>query len=522
MNFAAVPTRPKAYSYLRFSTPEQMKGDSHRRQTALAARYAATHGLELDESTFQDLGVSAFKGDNAATGALRQFRNAVEDGLIPQGSFLLVESLDRLTRDHIVAAQSLLMSIISAGVSIATIRPGAERVYSVESLKQDGTNLIIAIVEMMRAHGESAMKSSRLKEVWQAKRTKLDKVNLTSIAPAWLQPKLARDGFDVIEDRADIVRGIFRDYLAGVGMETIATRLNKAEVKPWGRGAFWRRSYIAKILANPAVMGTFTPHTESRANGLTNRTPCEPVPGYFPEVIDADTFRSAQGMKQGGGAVVAARPRSGGVKFLLAGLAKCPVCGSSMTRVSKGNGAKAGPPYLICTRAKQGAGCVYKAVRVAQVDEAITRGASALLGQVPSGQTGLDAKWDALNHQQGDIDTAMGHLLDSLAKGGESRIIRERLDRMAVERDNITAALEALVNEISTSSSIFVAKALQELEAALAVDPTEIDIPKANAALRRVVKDVTVDYPSGELEFSWKQGGASRLTYGWPLDVPTK
>src|SRR5262245_52339556 len=30
----------KAYSYLRFSTPDQMKGDSLRRQTELARRYA--------------------------------------------------------------------------------------------------------------------------------------------------------------------------------------------------------------------------------------------------------------------------------------------------------------------------------------------------------------------------------------------------------------------------------------------------------------------------------------------------
>lgn len=31
---------PKAYSYLRFSTPDQMRGDSFRRQTELAREYA--------------------------------------------------------------------------------------------------------------------------------------------------------------------------------------------------------------------------------------------------------------------------------------------------------------------------------------------------------------------------------------------------------------------------------------------------------------------------------------------------
>ena len=58
-------TMAKAYSYLRFSTLEQMSGDSFRRQTAAAEEYAMKHGLELDTSlTFRDLGVSAFRGRN--------------------------------------------------------------------------------------------------------------------------------------------------------------------------------------------------------------------------------------------------------------------------------------------------------------------------------------------------------------------------------------------------------------------------------------------------------------------------
>ena len=64
-------TAAKAYSYLRFSTPEQSKGDSLRRQTALADEYAKRHGLTLDtELNLRDLGVSAFRGDNVAVGAL--------------------------------------------------------------------------------------------------------------------------------------------------------------------------------------------------------------------------------------------------------------------------------------------------------------------------------------------------------------------------------------------------------------------------------------------------------------------
>ena len=43
-----ISTPPKAYSYIRFSTPQQAKGDSHTRQTDKAARYAAEHEAVLD------------------------------------------------------------------------------------------------------------------------------------------------------------------------------------------------------------------------------------------------------------------------------------------------------------------------------------------------------------------------------------------------------------------------------------------------------------------------------------------
>ncbi len=76
-----------AYSYLRFSTPEQAKGDSRRRQLSLAEEYARRHGLQLDRSlNFRDLGVSAFRGKNAKEGSLRAFLDAVEHGIVPPQS----------------------------------------------------------------------------------------------------------------------------------------------------------------------------------------------------------------------------------------------------------------------------------------------------------------------------------------------------------------------------------------------------------------------------------------------------
>ncbi len=52
---------PKCYSYIRFSRPEQMRGASLRRQMEAADKWAAEHGMVIDES-LTDLGLSAFRG----------------------------------------------------------------------------------------------------------------------------------------------------------------------------------------------------------------------------------------------------------------------------------------------------------------------------------------------------------------------------------------------------------------------------------------------------------------------------
>ncbi len=86
--------RPKAFSYVRFSTPDQAKGASYDRQIEAAQAYAQQRGLELAETTYKDLGVSAFRRTNAQTGALRQ---ATESAAL--ASLIRAETVDQ-QRSH--------------------------------------------------------------------------------------------------------------------------------------------------------------------------------------------------------------------------------------------------------------------------------------------------------------------------------------------------------------------------------------------------------------------------------------
>jgi len=199
----------KAYSYVRFSSAIQAQGDSLRRQTELSAQYAAKHGLVLDQSlTLHDEGLSGYTGENRTKGALAVFLKAVESGMVPRGSYLLVESLDRLSRDTITQQMTLFMGLINSGIVVVTMADG--QVYSQATIDADFTKLMTSLVVMMRAHEESLMKSRRLRAVWAEKRKNGSNEKLTAQCPAWLKLNPDRNSFSLIEERVAIVKRIFQ------------------------------------------------------------------------------------------------------------------------------------------------------------------------------------------------------------------------------------------------------------------------------------------------------------------------
>ena len=80
---------PPAYSYLRFSSPQQAAGDSVRRQTAAREAWLAAHpGVQLDQSlVMTDTGRSAFKRDDWDTYALARFVDHIKARRVEPGSY---------------------------------------------------------------------------------------------------------------------------------------------------------------------------------------------------------------------------------------------------------------------------------------------------------------------------------------------------------------------------------------------------------------------------------------------------
>ena len=205
------------------STDLQLKGDSRRRELEASRAYAEAEGLDLaDDAQLEDIGISAFKGANARDGALGQFLAAVKAGSVERGSYLIVESLDRLSREEILPAHTLFLGIVQAGINLVTLVDG--RVYRAKSTNL--VDMITSLVIMERAHEESKTKSMRVGAAWQNKRAKASAGQpMTARCPAWLRLSSDRSRYDVIPERAEIVRRIFAKSASGMGMYSVATRL---------------------------------------------------------------------------------------------------------------------------------------------------------------------------------------------------------------------------------------------------------------------------------------------------------
>ncbi len=213
----------------------------------------------------------------------------------------------------------------------------------------------------------------------------------------------------MIPERATVVRRIVKDHLRGIGKHGIAHALNTEGVPTFGRAAHWHRSYIDKILTSPALAGTFVPHIEEHRDGKLHRIPQEPVTDYYPRVIDEDAYERLQ-------ATVRASPLRGRhankvMRNVLSGLARCPVCGSTMTRVTKVSKAKGGNPFLVCAKAKVGAGCAYRAVPYAEVEQALFKGHEVILHEMPSPDASVARELSSAEAAVSELDSRMDDLM---------------------------------------------------------------------------------------------------------------
>ncbi|MFB6459297.1 recombinase family protein [Bradyrhizobium tunisiense] len=510
MSTAVRPARSeetRAYSYVRFSTPSQQEGASFARQMDKATKFALDHGLTLDtELNMTDIGVSAYRGKNARTGALAGFLEAVHKNYVPEGSYLLVENIDRLSRDDFFEAQTLFQQLIVSGINIAVLSTG--EVYSHDRLKKQPYDIMYIVAEQIRANQESARKSQLIGDAKARKKKRLIEHGLegkpyTRQTPAWITWSDEDKRYELIPDRTEIVREMFDRMAAGDGLTRIARDLNERGVPTWGRSGkqrtadHWRTSYIRKVLTSTAPIGTFTPHTTAHDEDTRARRdqPMDPVENLFPAAVDADTYWKVNRKLS----TKAARGRNARQppKSIVSGIAFCATCGHAITRVAKGDYV-----YLVCSRANMKAGeCRYLAVRYEAVETALKSNVHQLIKEAPRGKSTAELERE-IERLQANADAAEQKTFDlaELAAQERSPAARRALRDTEQQLKDLQKRLRELRSQRDTLTTASVKDRLKAVQQALS---GKMDVVEINKALRDAMRRIVIDPEQGHLWIRW-------------------
>jgi DNA invertase Pin-like site-specific DNA recombinase len=354
----------KAYSYIRFSTPEQSKGHSLERQLEKARLFAGKNGWELDKS-LTDKGISAFTGENIHAGKLGNFLRLIKKGEIKKGSVLIVESLDRLSRQNYLIALNMFLEIVQAGISIASLID--EKIYTNELIKKDSFSLIQCLMSFIIANEESEKKSIRVKDAWKRKKEMIsEKKGLyTRMLPFWLSWDDENNNFNINKIKYQTIKKIFILAKKGYGKSKICKLINSERIPPFRvfknnrKPNGWHPSVIAKLLSNRSLIGEFVPHKVENVviDGKYLKRRVQdgvPIRDYFPKVIDEKVFLDIQ-RKNKFNVVKGGRQT---LNNIFTGIIKCGYCGSSIVYVNKGQ-----DKYLVCGNAKRGLDCTYSSLK---------------------------------------------------------------------------------------------------------------------------------------------------------------
>lgn len=458
--------KPLLYSYIRFSTAEQAKGHSHTRQINYARKLAEERGLVLDESlTMRDLGLSGYHGDNVTKGALGGFLKLIEDGKVPVGSILLIESLDRLSRQGVTDCNSLVTQIISAGITVVTAMDNKE--YNKELIDKNPLELFAMLMIFMRANEESETKRRRviaaLKdqcERWQSGERGFRIAS--GKAPKWVDWSETSEK-DKNSDN-DISQYVFKPrekaimlrkvelYKLGYGGLKIAEMINEE----FGSGTVHHTgANVYKEVKRRSLVGDFEITVDD-----TNYV----LKGYFPPLISEDEFNLMIADSSKRGAIKHSQKFVG----ILSGIDifKCASCGKSVGshviyRKQKIEDVKGSHKRYGCVEAKRNNGCQMKpTIQLDVIEKSVVRFCQDKVNLQRILLTGRDVNSSQVEKAQlksrlNDTEAKIAKLTDVLIDLGEEspKAIAKKIKELEIEVEAIHVKLaENHNNQVKTEN----------------------------------------------------------------------
>ncbi len=430
--------KTKVYSYIRFSTSRQESGDSVRRQLEIARNYSEKVGGVYQDRSFTDMGISAFK--QKERDGLQMMLDMVEDGSIEKGSHIVIERLDRLSRQGISVTQQLITQIVQHGVLLYVA--GDDMLLERNSLNDLSTVIRVAVAADL-AYKESLQKSQRIKASKIAKKKAgIDGRVTKKVCPFWLQFDEAKNEY-VFNEKLPTIQRIIELRQQGLGENRIAQHLNDENIKP-PRAAKWSPTTLRKMYTHPALYGAWQT-TEKAENG--QYIDSDLIENYYPALLTYEEFSLMNPKSK------ATTAKDSGLNPFK-GLLRCAKCGATMSRQT--TKMRTGEKYVAyrCTNAGKNIYC--DAVGYRDLDKYLVNGCKRLkiTKTVDTDTRKQETELRALETKQEQLQKAILSQTDISALITTSQIVERQIKELKAKiKPSASVTVEELYSHKDTPQS---------------------------------------------------------------------
>jgi DNA invertase Pin-like site-specific DNA recombinase len=441
-----------AFSYQRVSSGQQVDGHGLDRQADAAALWCAANGHQLDQQlALSDRGRSAYRGRHLS-GALGRFLELAQSGQLGSSPVLLVEAIDRLSRQEpLDAIETILSGLVGSGVRVVTLEDQQE--YSRLTISTDASKLLVLVVKIQAAHEFSKRNGMRSSASW-ANRFRAAKAGQKDPSPRcrpyWLDWDGAADDFKANASTA-MVQRCFQLSEQGLGHTAIARQLT-AEGFTNTSGGRLSGTVTGVLLRDRRVLG------EREITNPDGNT--EILQGYFPTVITPGQFDRCRGLAADRDTAPGRNRRSKRTRNLFAPTLTCP-CGLPL-----GHRSQSGGRYekLICNGFHDGR-CTYDGAGWLDYDE------EALL------RSFMAQRWSEFFNVK--TDTARQRQLEGKRLQLETLLAKQRQ-----QASNSQATLAKLAGDAQLDADALKLLSKAVGDATSAADQTRTELLKVEAALQ--------------------------------------
>ncbi len=312
-------------AYARVSTEKEEQEDSFERQVA--------HYTSLIRSK-QEWTFGGIYADPSITGTRVEkrpdFMRMIADCRAGKINKVLVKSISRFARNTVDALnyirelKDLGISVYFENENIDTLTPGGE--------------VLLTILAAM-AEQESRTMSTNIKWSYQKKFQNGEVILNTGMVLGYA--KNSDGGYVIVEEEAEIVRRIFREYIGGMTVPQISRGLEADNIKTKRGSTKWHTNAVLGILRNEkytgnAILGkTYKPDVLSKKRMKnTGQAPMYYAENTHPAIIPQELFEMAQAetqrrIEEKNTAVGSSRYTS---KYPFSGLLVCGCCGHRLRR----------------------------------------------------------------------------------------------------------------------------------------------------------------------------------------------